>query len=1446
MWRIHLDESEFNNMVDTITKLPEFSKYETTADHTLLYDHYLSIVGNNLDQKNQTQMDIIFMVNLILLVLYSNDAQFEICDSVISHLETAEQHSSREIQDGQDGGMKFKIIRDIVDKAKETAKIAMLKTQASGWKFPQVGSFIIKCVAGITPILLGDIAIDVASRSIAARRGQPEEETRMLDNIVSVVIINTIAFTVFNKFFRQTDPRRLLCISMAEGVILQLSQSHNTSPASAMRIYAESILAVAATRVGIPLIDSMRPRFASLQIPTFVQTQMARVSSSRRQPRTIAFRKPSHRPNTTPAKYMIMEVENIPLSNPDAIATDPRYSIDNLLKVDPQGELHLKDGAADLINKLTPPELERIKRVLSGANMQSANRQPHLKFAAWLNTLTSVAEEQYRQQTKMPQIVCEGCRELGCTFSYDPVLKCIHRNFPTRLELDHEIFYGKCVNYKNNLTRSIEAARTNAIMRGLSSKQAAAKFPDIPREDADLSEFDSDWFRAELQEQCELNIFPCPQMMDCVSVLMKKSRSEQQMRDIDMDYGFDDARIGGKLRCSRCCLNAFEMSLEACKNTSPASPNKWPVYLDSAAQEVVAAPAVAGGSVRISLTLTQLDELITKLTLHPSKMKIKTSGLLRQDETYTKELFEDYQNFEQECKIILSNRQEITQRVAKVAYREAEFHKSILRVTCPICPVFQPRRFNHCISAYDSSLLSLYCIGCKNTFNTCNQELAPVELTHESAKQLAICVVKNKLTIQEAYLAVVGKNTGVAKVSKETFIEYKIRERQQTRETDEDKKLNDFLTKNCPGCGTAYVIETGCRAMVCEKCNNGWCYTCGAHVDGHNAHDGKHMKGDFYGIECENVYFDNRQNIRDERYKFLAMVYERKNEFCKANNPGFADSNEKWVQMDRVVYNIKTGRCATVEADIAQNREQNRQDRELVMREVASVRGDAYYIPAKMCDPKDMLEWLHNNPNDPNIRPQQQPHQPQQDVGDGVRRLMGAQGGAARNVGGAIVAARNIEGNMRQNGAAAVVRPMPGLADNDNDDDWEPYEHLLIADPHHDQYQHGRNAAAVVDRRPAFGAAAAARPAFGAAAAVNRHRPAPAPVAMGYDDFYHNFDQEENDRLLARLLQEEVDAQDAAAAAAADAADFPRGFHGGNSNSKSNDGLCPARYFDVATFNPSTKRDCADGYMKTHPDKNSGCEDQQMVNQKFRIVRDRCDGMTTTTTTTATSNHSPGASTPLTDSDVSDRVFQNIDRILLRVVNSTPGCDDQMQIRLYAENYICAITNDALIGDITADVRDNKWNISFSNLILQLVNDRLLQEKYNTLITCITTMLNLVLKSDELRMQFIVIGTMKVRLDTFYEYCIKILNEWKLVGHELPGLSVFQLMTYDAAASPSPSPSSGGNKNTRRRRLRRQSHKKQARVSRKHRRQHSYIIKSKQTQNKKIRRFTRKHKVSKT
>ena len=56
MQRVQLDESGFKDMVDRFTKLPEFSKY--SVDHKKLYDLYISINENNLDQSDEIQTSI--------------------------------------------------------------------------------------------------------------------------------------------------------------------------------------------------------------------------------------------------------------------------------------------------------------------------------------------------------------------------------------------------------------------------------------------------------------------------------------------------------------------------------------------------------------------------------------------------------------------------------------------------------------------------------------------------------------------------------------------------------------------------------------------------------------------------------------------------------------------------------------------------------------------------------------------------------------------------------------------------------------------------------------------------------------------------------------------------------------------------------------------------------------------------------------------------------------------------------------------------------------------------------------------------------------------------------------------------------------------------------------------------------------------------------------------
>jgi hypothetical protein len=1066
MQRVQLDEAGFRDMVDNLSKLPEFSN--SSFDHKKLYDQYISISTiceyNLVDSGNEIQRSILFIVNSLLLFLFSHDAQLEIIDDLIANSET-----NGSILNG--GGWKElrEKIKNALTRGKKEGQVLVLAKQASGWEFSQVVPFVAKCAAGMAPMLLA--------------RGIGIDGAYIDAGMVAIVILNTLVFDRMQRLvngdikYKQTQCG-LATLLAADMLMLPLTSA--TIP----RALAFSIASIASSKMGIQQIDRMLPN-VSVRLPRFAQKMIAKGQSKKRELKTITFRETGTRADANPNKYKEMYEEEVSTAKPDEIAKDPRFKLEELIEDTNRANpiFRLKPGKTELINSLAPSELTRLKNLLNAANMQMMPRYNAALFSSWVQSLKTTTTERFIKQQRMREIECNGevCKELGgCTFSYDAELNCIRRNFPANVNMDHDLFYGRQdIDNKNN-ANAIRIARDNAIARGIvtTERQAILLYPDIPNIADSMSDADQELFRSELLEQCKVNIFPCPQMMQHVDELRKAARGNADIEEINRDYGFGDTEVdydgegpkpGQKLLCSRCCLKAFDLSLDVCKKTSPLSPLKWPVYLDTA--DIVAAterelsevleqnegkelsaPAVraeiaarlATNTNRILLSREDLDALITKLTHHPQEMEIERTGLLRRDEMNAKALFADYQNFEQECNLILSVRQKIPHRVhdeqeLELSYSaseqeaieefEKEYADSIIRITCPICPVFQPRRFNHFIGTREASLFSLYCLGCNSSFNACNSDLAPVVLTQKQAATLANRVINGGLTIKNAYESVIiRRTTGYARVSRDNYIKYELARRlfEEERLTIDQAKQLDYLTKRCPRCSYVTIINGGCRCIKCDNCRAFWCYTCCAQIFGPDGHDPEHCLQNYFGIQCANVhwvteatkrdpifygYFDHGKPlpppITDERYKFLAKVYEEKFNFCRIHihKPNILSTEDKWDIMDSVEYDVKTGKCMLLKDTFIRNKAQETRITDAIRSTMAQMSDQELRVPANDCKEEDMIEW---------IPPTENENKQEGAVAQIVAVIADEQRGAVGNAINAEHAARAAEGNLNR------------------------------------------------------------------------------------------------------------------------------------------------------------------------------------------------------------------------------------------------------------------------------------------------------------------------------------------------------------------------------------------------------------------------------------------------
>jgi hypothetical protein len=391
----------------------------------------------------------------------------------------------------------------------------------------------------------------------------------------------------------------------------------------------------------------------------------------------------------------------------------------------------------------------------------------------------------------------------------------------------------------------------------------------------------------------KVNIYPCKQFIETLTPEQKA----------DQEFSIN----GNKLMCSKCCLK----SLEGLGDTT------WPLY---------------SGTDRNIFSVDKVQDLIKDLS--PNEL------FTRWPEKYNKHRLSCVK-FNQ----IKLNRQSLEEASNKIRAKNPNISEGELKlqsadeikiVECPRCGPEKIGKFYRVFKKKDIEILYLHCNYCGYAFNGCDFG-TPYLITKKQFSRFLtsndICeFFKNEKMRERRQGCLVKIRMDLFKEIKQTEIVNNWNEKYKT--------VNEISVKKCPNCKINVENQAGCSAMVCNACQQTFCYVCSQAVRGGGGHDATHFLvdlqqpyGGWYGAQCVNVnfttidpdgkngkdfnYMQNGRLIRPNNdFKMLTRITWKKinyliDKYTRQNIDPIATlcSSKMWSMMDNVHYNPEHDVC---------------------------------------------------------------------------------------------------------------------------------------------------------------------------------------------------------------------------------------------------------------------------------------------------------------------------------------------------------------------------------------------------------------------------------------------------------------------------------------------------------------------------------------------------------
>lgn len=385
----------------------------------------------------------------------------------------------------------------------------------------------------------------------------------------------------------------------------------------------------------------------------------------------------------------------------------------------------------------------------------------------------------------------------------------------------------------------------------------------------------------------KVNIYPCKQFIETLT-------PEQKANE---EFGIN----GINLMCSKCCLK----SLEGLGDTT------WPLY---------------SGTDSNIFSIDKVQDLIKDLS--PNEL------FTRWPEKYNKHRLSCVK-FNQ----IKLNRQSLEEASNKIRAKNPNISEGELKlqsadeikiVECRRCVPEKIGKFYRVFQKKDIELLYLHCNACGLDFNGCDFG-SPYLITKKQFSRFLtsndICDFFKKEKLRER------RQGCLVKIRMDLFKEIKKTEIINNW-NEKYKTVNEISVKKCPNCKINVENQAGCSAMVCNACQQTFCYVCSQAVRGGGGHDATHFLvtieqpyGGWYGAQCVNVNFTtidpDGKNGRDFNYiqdgklirpnndfKMLTRITWKKinyliDKYTRENIDPIATlcSSQMWSMMDNVHYN---------------------------------------------------------------------------------------------------------------------------------------------------------------------------------------------------------------------------------------------------------------------------------------------------------------------------------------------------------------------------------------------------------------------------------------------------------------------------------------------------------------------------------------------------------------
>ncbi|EJD04378.1 uncharacterized protein FOMMEDRAFT_167576 [Fomitiporia mediterranea MF3/22] len=212
---------------------------------------------------------------------------------------------------------------------------------------------------------------------------------------------------------------------------------------------------------------------------------------------------------------------------------------------------------------------------------------------------------------------------------------------------------------------------------------------------------------------------------------------------------------------------------------------------------------------------------------------------------------------EEEVRRVVSEKEVIRWKWLRTK-KEIEKDPSIIHCPIPLCQAAVPKpptdpnassgwdRFRRCSACGFS-----FCSFCKNTWHGPLSE-CPKSVTHALIME---------------YLGLPEGSPGRAALERKFGKGVVLR---LVKAYEDEKSTNEWLqgsTTSCPGCNIAVEKSTGCNHMMCVKCNQHFCYRCGARLQASNPY--AHFS--IQGSECYGKLFDINRSAEADGWQAIAM-----------------------------------------------------------------------------------------------------------------------------------------------------------------------------------------------------------------------------------------------------------------------------------------------------------------------------------------------------------------------------------------------------------------------------------------------------------------------------------------------------------------------------------------------------------------------------------------------